>query len=121
MQEIGRELGVDYVLEGSVRRAGDRVRISAQLIQVRDQTHLWAESYERDVHDTLGLEITVASAIAGQVEQKDSRHRARLRARTITRPVNPEARRSLPERPLLLEPAHTSRVLEGDRIFQASH
>jgi TolB-like protein/DNA-binding winged helix-turn-helix (wHTH) protein/Tfp pilus assembly protein PilF len=69
MQEIGRELGVDYVLEGSVRRAGDRVRISAQLIQVRDQTHLWADSYEREAHDTLALEIVVANAIAGQVER----------------------------------------------------
>ena len=85
-----RELGVDYVLEGSVRRAGDRVCISAQLIQVRDQTHLWAESYERDAHDTLALEITVASAIAGQVEQRLSPPRA-LARRTDSPRVNPEA------------------------------
>jgi|HubBroStandDraft_4_1064222.scaffolds.fasta_scaffold52644_1 TolB-like protein/DNA-binding winged helix-turn-helix (wHTH) protein/Tfp pilus assembly protein PilF len=90
MQEIGRELGVDYVLEGSVRRAGDRVRISAQLIQVRDQTHLWAESYERDSHDTLALEITVASAIAGQVEHRLAPPRA-LARRADSRPVNPDA------------------------------
>jgi TolB-like protein/DNA-binding winged helix-turn-helix (wHTH) protein/Tfp pilus assembly protein PilF len=90
MQAIGRELGVDYVLEGSVRRAGDRVRISAQLIQVRDQTHLWAESYERDANDTLALEIVVANAIAGQVERTLSSPYT-LARRTTARPVNPEA------------------------------
>lgn len=46
--QIGKQLGVDYVLEGSVRRVAKRVRIAAQLIQVRDRTHLWAESYERE-------------------------------------------------------------------------
>jgi TolB-like protein/DNA-binding winged helix-turn-helix (wHTH) protein/Tfp pilus assembly protein PilF len=90
VQEIGRELGVDYVLEGSVRRVGDRVRISAQLIQVRDQTHLWAESYERDAHDTLALESDVAIAIAAQVERRlPAPHPLALRA--SARPVNPEA------------------------------
>jgi TolB-like protein/DNA-binding winged helix-turn-helix (wHTH) protein/Tfp pilus assembly protein PilF len=88
--EIGRELGVDYVLEGSVRRVGDRVRISAQLIQVRDQTHLWAESYERDAHDTLALESEVAIAIARQVERRlPAPHPLALR--TNARPVNPDA------------------------------
>lgn len=63
IDEIGVELGVDYVLEGSVRRAVDRVRITAQLIQVKDQTHLWAENYERDLRDVLGLQTEVASRI----------------------------------------------------------
>ncbi|HEV8384293.1 MAG TPA: tetratricopeptide repeat protein, partial [Candidatus Acidoferrales bacterium] len=62
--EIGQELGVDYVLEGSVRSDGERLRISAQLIQVEDQTHLWAESYERDVRDILAVQDEVARAIA---------------------------------------------------------
>src|SRR6202049_1828448 len=88
--EIGRELGVDYVLEGSVRRVGDRVRISAQLIRVRDQTHLWAESYERDAHDTLALESDVANAIAGQVERRLPTPHA-LARRTNARPVDPDA------------------------------
>src|SRR5439155_10021060 len=70
MDQIGRELGVAYVLEGSLRRAGDRVRISAQLIQVRDQTHLWAESYERDLRDILGLQSEVAQAIAREIDLK---------------------------------------------------
>src|SRR4051794_27668223 len=47
--EIGRELSVDYLLEGSVRREGDRVRITAQLIETRTETHLWAETYDRRV------------------------------------------------------------------------
>jgi TolB-like protein/Flp pilus assembly protein TadD len=62
--EIGKELGVDYILEGSVRRAGERVLISAQLIQVSDQTHLWAKSYERGLSDVFAIQIEVASHIA---------------------------------------------------------
>src|SRR6202030_1169162 len=51
VDQIGRELGVQYVLEGSVRRDAGRTRISAQLIQVKDQSHLWAETYQRDLRD----------------------------------------------------------------------
>lgn len=65
--QIGHELGVDYVLEGSVRRWGDRVRISAQLIQTRDQTHLWAQSYESDAGDVLKLQSDVAQAVAREI------------------------------------------------------
>jgi TolB-like protein/DNA-binding winged helix-turn-helix (wHTH) protein/Tfp pilus assembly protein PilF len=67
VREVGRELGVDYVLEGSLRRDGDRVRISAQLIQVKDQTHLWAENYERHVRDILAVQDNVARAIAAEI------------------------------------------------------
>ncbi len=67
IDEIGRELGVDYVVEGSVRRDGDRVRITAQLIRVSDQTHVWARAYERRVADVLMLQSEVASAIAAEV------------------------------------------------------
>jgi TolB-like protein/DNA-binding winged helix-turn-helix (wHTH) protein/Tfp pilus assembly protein PilF len=63
--EIGREQEVEYILEGSVRRAGGRVRISAQLIEVRDQTHLWAENYDRAVEDVLAIQSDVARHIAG--------------------------------------------------------
>src|SRR5208337_4545073 len=65
--EIGKELGVDYVLEGSVRRWGDRVRISAQLIKTSDQTHVWAETYESDRQDILRLQSEVAQAIVEQI------------------------------------------------------
>ena len=66
--QIGRELGVEYVLEGSVRRAANRVRIAAQLIQVRDQTHLWSESYESELQDILALQSRVAAAVAEQIQ-----------------------------------------------------
>ncbi|MEO8035188.1 MAG: tetratricopeptide repeat protein, partial [Acidobacteriota bacterium] len=66
--QIGRELGVAYVLDGSVRRAGDRVRITAQLIAVRDQTHLWADNYESGIEDILTLQSRVSRAVAGQIE-----------------------------------------------------
>jgi TolB-like protein/Tfp pilus assembly protein PilF len=65
--EIGRELGVDFVVEGSVRRADGRVRISAQLIRVSDQMHVWAESYERAHGDILLVQEQVANAIARQI------------------------------------------------------
>jgi tetratricopeptide (TPR) repeat protein len=68
--QIARELRVDYVLEGSLRREGNRVRISAQLIQAKDQTHLWAENYDRDMRDVLKLESEVANAIAREIAIK---------------------------------------------------
>ena len=68
--QIGQELHVSHILEGSVRRASGRVRITAQLIQVSDQTHLWAESYERGVSDILALQSDVAQAIARQIQIK---------------------------------------------------
>jgi len=63
IDEIGRELGVDYVLEGSVRRAEDRVRITAQLIQVSDQAPLWAETFEREFKDIFTLQSEIAQRI----------------------------------------------------------
>jgi TolB-like protein/DNA-binding winged helix-turn-helix (wHTH) protein/Tfp pilus assembly protein PilF len=62
--QLRRELGVDYVLEGSLRRASERVRVTAQLVQVDDQSQVWAETYERDVRDVLILQSEVAEAIA---------------------------------------------------------
>jgi eukaryotic-like serine/threonine-protein kinase len=67
-EEIGRELGVEYLLEGSVRRSGDRVRITTQLVQVADQTHLWAETYERRMEDIFELQDEVAAAVAKALE-----------------------------------------------------
>lgn len=61
--QIGKELGVGYLLEGSVRRGGDRVRVTAQLIQVGEQTHLWAESYERPLTDVLNIQQELAEKI----------------------------------------------------------
>ncbi|HEV8659601.1 MAG TPA: tetratricopeptide repeat protein [Thermoanaerobaculia bacterium] len=68
IEQIGRELGVAYVLEGSARRAGSRVRISAQLIKVSDQTHVWAENYEGGVEDILSLQSRVSVEVARQIQ-----------------------------------------------------
>jgi TolB-like protein/Tfp pilus assembly protein PilF len=65
--DIGRVLNVKYVLEGSVQRAGNQVRIDVQLIQVSDQTHLWADSFTRELSDVLQVENDVSAAIARQV------------------------------------------------------
>jgi TolB-like protein/DNA-binding winged helix-turn-helix (wHTH) protein/Flp pilus assembly protein TadD len=67
VSQIGRELGVDYILEGSVRREGGKARVSAQLIRVSDQTHLWAQNYDRDLQDLLDVQNDVGRAIAEQV------------------------------------------------------
>ena len=66
--QIRQELGVDYVLEGSIRRSGSRLRISAQLVQARQMTHLWSESYDRDVADSLTIQSEVAMKIAKALE-----------------------------------------------------
>ena len=68
LDQIGRELGVQYVLEGSVRRDSDKVRITAQLIQMKDQTHLWARQYDRDLSNLLVLQGEIAHEIADEIQ-----------------------------------------------------
>lgn len=68
LPEIAKELGVDGVVEGSVARAGDRVRISAQLIDASADQHLWTGSYNRSIHDILALQDEVAEEIANQIQ-----------------------------------------------------
>jgi TolB-like protein/Tfp pilus assembly protein PilF len=89
LPEIGRELSVDAVVEGSVVRSGSRVRIAAQLVETRTDAHLWAQSYEGDVRDLLALQSQVAQAIAKQVRVTLTPDE-RLRLRTV-RAVTPEA------------------------------
>jgi hypothetical protein len=67
LPQIAKELRVDAVVEGSVVRSGDKLRITAQLIEANTDKHLWAESYERNFNDVLTLQREVASAITGQV------------------------------------------------------
>jgi TolB-like protein/tetratricopeptide (TPR) repeat protein len=68
LADVARQLGVDAVVEGSVLRAGERVRISAQLVDARADRHLWSRSYEGDVRDVLALQDDVARAVAAEVE-----------------------------------------------------
>jgi TolB-like protein/Tfp pilus assembly protein PilF len=70
IDRIGPELGVDYVLEGSVRREAGRVRITAQLIQVRDQTHLWADTYEQELAGILDLQTQVSRRVVESLALK---------------------------------------------------
>jgi len=66
--QIGNDLGVQYVIEGSVRRDSERVRITAQLIQVKDQSHLWAREYDRDLGHLLELQSEIAREVANEIE-----------------------------------------------------
>src|SRR5947209_16987996 len=67
LEQVGRDLGVQYVLEGSIRRDSDKVRITAQFIQVSDQTHLWAQQYDREVKDLLLLQTEIARKISQEI------------------------------------------------------
>jgi TolB-like protein/DNA-binding winged helix-turn-helix (wHTH) protein len=70
INQIGSELGADYILEGSVREEGGRARVTVQLIAVANQAHVWAESYDRDTRDIVPLQIEIALAVAQQIRLK---------------------------------------------------
>jgi TolB-like protein/DNA-binding winged helix-turn-helix (wHTH) protein/lipoprotein NlpI len=89
LPQIGRDLGVDAVVEGSVLRSGDRVRITAQLIRTATDRHIWAEAYDGDLKDVLALQARVAEAITNQVKLNLSAEESGRLRRAPT--VNPEA------------------------------
>ncbi len=92
VMDIARELGVDGIVEGSVIRAGDRVKITAQLIDPAEDRHLWSESYERDVMDVLALQSEVAQDIAARVRLNlSAAQRARMAGQRIRNPDAYEA------------------------------
>ena len=68
LEEIARKLGVQYVLEGSVRRDSGKVRITAQLIRVKDQSHVWAQQYDRELNNLLTLQDEIGHAIAREIQ-----------------------------------------------------
>ncbi len=70
MRDIAHELGVAYVVEGSAQRAGDRIRVSAQLINARRDTHLWAEHYDRQIADVFAVQSEIAQQIADQLHAR---------------------------------------------------
>jgi TolB-like protein/Flp pilus assembly protein TadD len=89
LKEIAKELNVDAVVEGSVQREGERVRISAQLIRAPEDRQLWAQSYERELREVLLLQGEIAQAIVGQVKAKlTAQEKTRV---TSAKPVDPEA------------------------------
>ncbi len=70
LREIGQQLGVGRVVEGSVQRAGNRVRVTAQLLDARNDAHLWAQTYDRDLADVFAIQSEIAKAIADQLQAK---------------------------------------------------
>jgi TolB-like protein/Tfp pilus assembly protein PilF len=70
LRKIGQELGVAHLLEGSVQRAGNRVRVNAQLVDARTDRHLWAQTYDRDLADVFAIQSEIAKAIADQLQAK---------------------------------------------------
>jgi len=85
LEQVGRELGVEYVLEGSVRRDASTVRISAQLIQLEDQTHLWSRQYDRELNNLLVLQAEIAQEIADEIQLTLGNKHA---SNSVSRPAN---------------------------------
>jgi len=104
--EIAQALKVAHVLEGSVQRSGNRVRVSAQLIDARNDTHIWAEKYDRDLADVFAIQSEIAQAIADQLQAK----------------LSPKEKSAINERPTSDLAAHDlylrakELIFTGDRI-----
>jgi adenylate cyclase len=84
VRQVGRELGVHYVLEGSIRRVGDRIRITAQLLDASSGAHLWADRFDGTIEDVFELQDNVASSVAGVIEPTLEREEYR---RSVRRPT----------------------------------
>ena len=89
LREIAKQLGVEYVVEGSVQKNGDAMRITAQLIKTADNSHLWADSFDRKVTDILSVESEIAKTIADQLQAKLTRREEQTIAARPTE--NPQA------------------------------
>ena len=88
LREIGRQLGVAHVLEGSVQRAANRIRVNAQLIDARTDAHLWAQTYDRDLADVFAIQSEIAQTIADQLQARMSpREKAAIAQPPTTDPV----------------------------------
>lgn len=88
-QQIGRDLGVRYLLEGSVQKSGDRIRVNAQLIDAQTGTHLWAERYDRDIADVLAVQDDITCRIALSLDVALQEVESQKASRE--RPTNPDA------------------------------
>ena len=104
MQQVGQELGVTFILEGSVRKAGQRVRITAQLIDGKDGAHLWADRYDRDLTDIFAIQDEITHTIVDQ-----------LKVRLL-----PEEKKAIEQAPTDNVEAYTH-YLEGAGIFPHAH
>src|SRR5207244_9448685 len=87
--QIGSELKADYVVKGGIRREGGRVHLTAQLIRVKDQAQVWADSFDRDLRQVLAVQVEIAQAVAQGIERNLSPNpQARM---ALTRPLDPAA------------------------------
>jgi adenylate cyclase len=88
IQDVGRELGVEYVVEGSVRKAGNRVRVTAQLVEAASGNHVWAERYDRDLDDIFSVQDElvreIAASVPGQLDAAATQRIQRRRADNLT-------------------------------------
>ncbi|MGC9969808.1 MAG: tetratricopeptide repeat protein [Bryobacteraceae bacterium] len=114
--DVGRDLGVGAVVEGTVLRSGDRVRINARLIDVKTGRLLWADSYERDLRDVLALQSEVAGAIAHEVRVKMTPQEQESLARS--RPVDREAYHAYLKGRYLWNKRTQAALLEAIGFFQ---
>ncbi|MGH2395581.1 MAG: winged helix-turn-helix domain-containing protein [Terriglobales bacterium] len=115
--EIGDELHVDYILEGSVRRDAGRVRITAQLVQVRDQSHLWAQSYEREISGIFPIQKEIADSVAREI---GLRLGSAAPAAGHSRAVHPEAHDAFLRGLYLWHAGDGEAVAESARHFQTA-
>jgi adenylate cyclase len=111
VRQVGRELGVRYVLEGSVRKGGNRVRITAQLIEAESAAHIWADRFDGALEDVFDLQDRVAISVAGVIEPALQAAEAR---RSAARPTN-----DLTAYDLYLRALAVYYPITKDRIFQA--
>jgi pentatricopeptide repeat protein len=88
IKQVGRELGVRYVLEGSVRKAGNRLRITAQLIEAATGTHIWSERYDRDLTDAFEVQDEISQSVVGAIEPELGQVEQRRAVRTSTETMN---------------------------------
>jgi len=119
LPQIARELNVDGIVEGTVQRSGDRVRITAQLIYGPADRHLWAKSFERDLKDMLALQSTIASEIANEIQVKVTpTEQAKLRN---VRTVNPKALDAYVEARFYIDQAEKLEYYKGKQDLLKEH
>jgi TolB-like protein/Tfp pilus assembly protein PilF len=116
LREIGRQLGVAHVVEGSVQRSGNRVRVNAQLLDARTDRHLWAQTYDRNLADVFAIQSEIAKSIADQLQAKLSPSEKSVIERPPTRDVTAF---NLYSRAKALLPASTLSSHLKDDLLQA--
>ena len=119
--QIGSDLGVSYLVEGSIRRAGSRIRIAAKLIETRNESQLWADQYERDAINLLTLQREVAEPITRQITTHLGVARSTAHRGGTTAYDNRRGVRAVSARALSLVAGHCRGISQGESAFSQSH